>query len=208
MNTNYKEEKGKLKQDIASFINKNEILNKTKLFMEKQMKELEAQLKMGKNGDIDKNNNSNNIKDYNDFKYFTNNKIIESKNITYFQTEIKNEKSANRKYTSNNLYKKYEIKEKLKNKFKKIYKEDMVEMINNDVLLNENNVNFTEGNLNDSNNLKESRMVANERKINQYNIYDKFIDKINNINLNYKDSTNLNEIKNQNLIEISNDNLG
>ena len=78
--------------------------------------------------------NLNNIKDYNDFKYLINNKIIESKNIDYFQTEIKNEKNANRKYTSNNLYKKYEIKEKLKNKFKKVYKEDMVEMINNEVI--------------------------------------------------------------------------
>ena len=209
MNTKYKEEKGKLKQEISSLINKNEILNKTKLFMEKQMKELEAQLKVGNNLEFEKiNDNLNNIKDYNDFKYLINNKIIESKNIDYFQTEIKNEKNANRKYTSNNLYKKYEIKEKLKNKFKKVYKEDMVEMINNEVILNDNNINFKGSNLNDSINFKEQRIITNERKINEYNIYDNFIDKINNINLNYKDSINLNEIKNQNLIEISNDNLG
>ena len=58
MNTDYKEEKGKLKHEIYSLISKNEILEKNKKVLENQMKDLEIKLKIRKNIEYaDYNNN-------------------------------------------------------------------------------------------------------------------------------------------------------
>ena len=201
MNTKYKEEKGKMRQEIGVFISKNEILNKTKIFVEKQIKEIEFLLKSGKNigqMELDKiNYNINYINNYNcnDPKFLSNNKNNDDRNYAYCQTEIKNE---NNNYGNNISYKKTEIKEKL-NKFKKIYKEDMIEIGKNEDLININNA-YNSENLKHAVNIKESKSKNTERKaINNNNkLYDNFMDKINTINLNDKFSTNLNDIKKEN----------
>ena len=202
MNTKYKEEKGKIKQEIDTYINKNEQLNKSKLNLEKQIKEIEIKLKIKNIYQIENNRINNQISDYNDFRYYTNDRNIESKKYAYFHTEIKNDKNIDSKYKSGGVDKKNEIKEKIKTKFRKVYKEDMIELKKNEEdILNENinDINITE-NINTSINVKETKKINNVKKTNHNNkkLYDNFIEKINKINLNDKFQIYSNEIKNGN----------
>ena len=198
MNTKYKEDKGKIKEEIASLVNKNEVLEKRKTLLEKQIKELEIQLKnkniqvpdfgsinnnINKSADCDNRNNSNN-------ENISNNTLIYS--------ESKKDKNLISKYKNDNTNKKNEVTEKLKNKCKKIYKEDIIEIEKHEDIINENNINlnYTE-NYNDSLNINndsnkinyETQLIESNRKS-----YDNFIDKINKNELNDKNDVNINEM--------------
>ena len=196
MNTNYKEEKGKLKQEIYSLIKKNEILEKNKMVLEKQIKNVEIKLKIGKNIEsLDYNINLNsNTKETNSI---TNNNL-NNNDIVYFRTESKNEINAiNENKTQN---KKKEIKEKIKNKFKKIYKEDIISTKTIEDVLEKNNLNYTEK-YNDSVLFtNDSKRTSYEKQNFGYNnqIYDNFIGKINKINLYEKFTAHINETKREN----------
>ena len=202
MNTNYKEEKGKIRQEIGVYISKNEILNKSKIVLENQIKEIEIKLKIKKTDKIELNQLNKNISNY---KYYTNDKNIENKKYAYFQTEIKKEKNIDSKYKSDSMYKKIEIKEKLKNKFRKVYKEDMIDIKdNNEDILNDNviDINYADNlkDLNNSINNNDIKKINNVKKSNRSDkkLYDNFMEKINKINISDKHSINSNDIKREN----------
>ena len=203
MNTDYKEEKGKLKHEIYSLISKNEILEKNKKVLENQMKDLEIKLKIRKNIEYADYNNFNtklnsNTKEPN---FTINNYNLDNNNIVYFRTESKNEINTLNKYKNKN--KKNEIKEKLNHKFKKIYKEDIIETKTNEDILDTYNLNYT----NDSATLiNESKRASNEKQESEYNnkLYDNFIGKINKINLYEKFNAQMNPTKIANKVNSEN----
>ena len=112
MNTEYKEEKGKLKEEICSLVNKNEILEKTKNVLEKQIKDLENKLK-NKNmqfSDLSPINNNTNINiDSSDFKTITSNDNFINNNCIYINSEPKKDKNIISKYKNDIMNKKKEV---------------------------------------------------------------------------------------------------
>jgi len=210
MNTKYKEDKKKIKEEISSLINKNEILDKSKIVFERQIKDLEIQLKNNKNiQDFETfkiNNNINynlklNLNDDKDSKINSNNENNKKNHLIYISDESNKEKNTNYEYIDNEI-KKNEIKDKLKNKFKKVYKEDIIEINKNEDFLNNNiNINYNDNlNLNYSNN-NEYNKIYNENQIKGSNkeSYNNIKEKTNKLDLNYKYISNINENKKEKL---------
>ena len=198
MNTKYKEEKEKLKQQINILNKKEEILCKTKIAFENKIKDIESQLQIIKNKEViyfrKINNNISN------FKNFTHNNDIDNFNL------INNYNKSNKNSLINNdikinKHKKNENKGKTKvinyiNKFKKIYKED------------ENNTNSNE-NIFNSININEYQKIINEKINKDFNkLYNSYNEKIKEININknysFNTNTNINEDKKENNLEIDN----
>ena len=173
MNTKYKTEKNKLKEDINQLILDNENLYKNKILFEKKLNEL------------DKNNNIN---------YFsqTDIKTEENKNNIY------NISSNGQK---NNLMKKNIFKEKLK-EIKKIYQEDLESKsdFDNFYFFTENNTSNKTNIYNDSMKYNEPFSATEKKNINNFEIDQRYSfkisdkqnessnssNKLNNFNLNDK----------------------
>ena len=183
MNTKYKEEKEKLKEEIYLLNQKNEILNKNKIIIQNQIKDIEGQIHIEKNDDFNYINNFD-LEENNDFLqkdlYESNKKI----NINNGISQPKNKRN--------------EIKEKFKliNKFQKVYKEDIIE---NNLNCNDVSVNYDKSII-----IKESNKAINENDIRNYNkiLYENF----NKINSNSKYISNkcINEPKNKNIFNLNN----
>ena len=185
MNTKYKEEKEKLKEEIFLLNQKNEILNKDKILLQNQIKDIDGQIHIEKN---EENFNINNIEQ-------------EGNNI-FLQKDLN---ESNKKININNginqpKNKRNGIKEKFKliNKFQKVYKEDIIE---NNLNCNEVSVNYDKSII-----IKENKKVINENDIRNYNkiLYENF----NKINSNSKYISNkyINETKNKNIFNLNNKN--
>ncbi len=214
MNTKYKEDKNKIRQEIYTLNKKNEILIKTKIVLDNKIKELENRIKI--------DNNESHFSPFKIIKNINNYKVSKigineknaNNNLVYNEKDPKNQKITKDNYKIENSYsKKSEIREIFKNKFQKIYKEDIVEIKNHhDKIFNENNLNINyKENINNITINKESK--NNEK----YTLgccdksYETFIKNINNININeinlndnnpLKSYVNINEAKKiNNMIE-------
>ena len=94
MNTKYKEDKGRIKEEISALTSKNEILEKAKKVFEKQIKDLEIQIKINKNAqnlEILKINNYINKSDDKEIKINENNYINKKNHIIYISDESNKE---------------------------------------------------------------------------------------------------------------------
>ena len=193
MNTKYKEDKNKIRQEIYALSKKNEILIKTKIVLDNKIKELENRIKI--------DNHESHFSPFKIIKNINNYKVSKigvneknaNNNIVYNEKDPKNQKITKDNYKIENSYsKKSEIREIFKNKFQKIYKEDIVEIKNHhDEIFNENNININyEENINNITINKDSKNNDKYTPGCSEKSYETFIKNINNINLNEKNSLN------------------
>ena len=207
MNTKYKEEKGKLKQQIYLHIKKDEILNKTKILFEKQIEEIILELKFQENKQkIDIENMNYNINKYYFPKVNINSVDTRNNNNLIYNSQKTSNDDTNIINNNSNEYKHKKNKEKYKvidfiNKFQKIFKEDIVE----------SNTNYNKNFLN-SNNINQSSEINKDNLINHYikKLNENYNENINTNNLNYSYSFNNyltnNETEKENLLEINDSN--
>ena len=207
MNTKYKEEKGKLKQEINLLLKKDKILNNNKLYIENQIEKIISELKFEKNNrNFDIENLNNNINKFYDFKVSSSNENIINNNLIYNSQKTSNNTNIN----NNNIneYKDKKIKNKEKHKatdylknIKKIFKEDI-----NEYCTNSSEKFFNLYNINQSSEINKENLIKNYNKIldDNYNI------SINENNLNFKTSFNnyfnINEIQREKILEINDKN--
>ena len=191
MNTKYKEEKEKLKEEIYLLEQKNEILNKNKILLQNQIKDIDWQIHIEKNKEYFKMNENN----------YNINKVEKEENNAYLNNDLI---ESNKKIKINNgisqpKNKKSEIKEKFKliNRFKKVYKEDIIE---NNLNCNDVSVNYDKSII-----IKDNNKVINENDIRNYNkiLYENF-NKINSNNSKYIFNKGINEPKNKNIFNLNN----
>ena len=191
MNTKYKEEKEKLKEEIYLLEQKNEILNKNKILLQNQIKDIDWQIHIEKNKEYFKMNENN----------YNINKVEKEENNAYLNNDLI---ESNKKIKINNgisqpKNKKSEIKEKFKliNRFQKVYKEDIIE---NNLNCNDVSVNYDKSII-----IKDNNKVINENDIRNYNkiLYENF-NKINSNNSKYIFNKGINEPKNKNIFNLNN----